>query len=153
MTGDARTAEAVTREIRACFNRLRALADTLHGDLAITAAMRAVMEALHDGGEQTVPAIARAKSVSRQHIQVLTNGLIDAGLVKSRPNPTDKRSPLVALTAKGKRTFTTMRRREKAVLDDLARALGASDLEATLATLKVLHAHLDDQLEKGTTDD
>jgi DNA-binding MarR family transcriptional regulator len=153
LTADVGKAEAVTREIRACFNRLRALGDALHGDLGVTAAMRAVMEALHDGGEQTVSGIARAKSVSRQHIQVLTNGLIDVGLVKTRANPADKRSPLVALTAKGKRTFATMRRREKAVLDDLSHALGANDVEATMKTLKDLHAYLDNQLEKGTSDD
>ena len=153
MTTKAKKAEAVTREIRACFNRLRALGDALHGDLGITAAMRAVMETLYETGEQTVPQIARGKSVSRQHIQVLTNSLIKAGLVTARPNPADKRSPLVTLTDTGQKTFATMRKREKTVLDDLAHALAACDLDATLVTLGDLHAYLDDQLEKGNFDD
>ena len=152
MNEPAKRAEAVTREVRACFNRLRAVGDTLHKDLGVTAAMRAVMEALHDGGRQTVPQIARGKSVSRQHIQMLTNKLVAARLVAASPNPDDKRSPLVDLTDKGRVTFETMRHRERAVLDDLARVLDARNADATLQTLRALHAYLDGRLQKGDLD-
>ncbi len=153
MSAKARAIEALTREVRACFNRLRALGDALHHDLGITAAMRAVMEALADGGAQTVPTIARAKSVSRQHIQVLANALIEAGLVASRPNPEDGRSPLIELTAKGKRTFAAMRDREKTVLHELADALDRNDVETALAALRALHAQLDRLLNQGGDND
>lgn len=140
---DARKVEAVVREVRACFNRLKALADTLHQDIAVTAAMRAVMEALDDAGEQTVPQIARAKSVTRQHIQVLVNALAEAKLVATRANPDDRRSPLIALTARGKATFARMRQREQAVLADMAVALRGCDLDAARAALAALRACLD----------
>ncbi len=148
----ARKAEAVTREIRACFNRMAALGDRLHRDLGVTTAMRAVMETLAEHGEQTVPAIARTKSVTRQHIQVLLNRLVAAKLAATRPNPADKRSPLAGLTDAGRTLFARMREREKAVFADLTRALGDADLDATLAALAALRTFLDRALEKGEAD-
>ena len=114
--------------------------------------MRAVMEAIHESGELTVPQIAQAKSVTRQHIQVLVNALMKAGLAATHPNPKDKRSPLVTLTKKGKATFARMRQREQALVADLTRALATCDLDATLATLAALHAYLESKLEKGESD-
>lgn len=48
----AASLDELTPEIRANFNRLREFADEMHKDLAITASMRAVMEAVADRGEQ-----------------------------------------------------------------------------------------------------
>lgn len=145
---DARAIEAVTRRIRACFNRLAALADRLHRDLGITAAMRAVIEALYEGGDRTVPSIARSKSVSRQHIQLLVNGLIEARLARAVDNPADRRSPLITLTDQGRAAFERMREREKAFLAELAAALARHDVGETLATLEALQAFLDRKLRE-----
>jgi len=153
MPADARKVEAITREIRQCFNRLKAAGDDLHSDLGITAAMRAVLESLHAGGERTVPEVAREKRVSRQHIQVLVNELAAGGFVRTDANPNDKRSPLVTLTPMGRKTFEGMRRREATVLSELARAVTDCDLDATLATLRAIHAYLDSKLRKGDIDD
>jgi DNA-binding MarR family transcriptional regulator len=152
MTADPRKVEAVTRRVRACFNRLRALADKLHEDLNITAAMRAVIEALYEEDGQTVPQIARAKSVTRQHIQMLVNGLVKARLVTVKSNPADKRSPIVILTPQGRSAFERMRKREKVVLAELAAALAQCDLDATLATLDALQMHLDSRLQGDDRD-
>ena len=155
MTGrlDLTKAEALTREVRACFNRLKALGDRLHHDLRVTTAMRAVLETLHQGGDETVPRIARAKSVTRQHIQVIVNDLVEAGLVTTRANPTDQRSPLVAPTRAGRAVFERMRQREKAVLVELAQALPSTQIGSALATLEALHKFLDHKLHTGGTDD
>lgn len=153
MTAAAKKAEAVTREIRACFNRLKVLGGVLHHDLGVTAAMRAVVEALYESGEQTVPHIARSKSVTRQHIQVIVNDLVEAGLVVTRANPGDKRSPLVALTKKGRTVFERMRQREKTVFVELTRAFARCDLDATLTTLNTLHSYLDSKLKQGDSND
>ncbi len=149
MTAAIGKAEAVTREVRACFNRLRALGDLLHRDLGVTAAMRAVLEALDERGEQTASRIARAKGVTRQHIQVLVNRLIKAGLVAARPNPADERAPLVAPTRKGKAAFARIRRRENAVLAELGHVLASHDLDAAIETLAALRVHLDGKLQEG----
>ncbi len=153
MTPSARTAEAVTRKVRACFNRLKTLGDVLHHDLGVTAAMRAVMEALYEGGEHTVPQIARSKSVTRQHIQVLVNNLSELGIAVTRANPNDMRSPLVTLTKKGRAAFERMRQREKAVLFELTRALAGCDLNAAIVTLDTLQAYLDSRLKEDESDD
>ncbi len=152
MMADARKVEAVIRRVRACFNRLRALGDELHKGLGITAAMRAVIEALYEEDRQTVPQIARSKSVTRQHIQMLVNSLVEARLVTLKDNPADKRSPTVVLTRQGRSTFERMRKREKAVLAELAAALAHCDLGATLVTLDALQGHLDSKLQGGDAD-
>lgn len=147
MTTPTRAAEGLTREIRACFNRLRALGERLHGDLAVTPAMRAVLETLDEEGERTVAQIARAKSVSRQHIQALTNALVASGLVETRPNPADRRAPLVGPTAAGRATFARMREREAAAFADLGSALAGLDVGGATAVLCALRVHLDRLLD------
>ena len=128
---------------------MKAVGDVLHRDLGVTSAMRAVMEFLAENGEHTVPQVARAKNVTRQHIQTLVNRLDVSGLVSIRPNPADKRSPLIDLNDAGKKTFAAMRRREKAVFDGLGLALARCDLDATLTSLGALRQFLDTQLTKG----
>ena len=149
MATDLKATVALTRAVRGCFNRLKAAADTLHAEQGVTGGMRAVMEALEESGEQTVPAIARAKRVTRQHIQVLVNDLMAVGLAVTRENPDDLRSPLVSLTKKGRSQFALMRRREKPVLVDLASALAGHDIAAAVSVLDALNAYLDTRLKKG----
>jgi len=139
--------ETLTREIRACFHRLKALVDAQHRELDMTAAQRGVLESLREGGEQTVPQIARSKRVTRQHIQVLVNKLVESGLVETRANDRDRRSPRVALTDAGRAMFDRMRERERGVVAGLALALAACDLDATRTTLEAMHAYLDGRLE------
>jgi DNA-binding MarR family transcriptional regulator len=129
--------------IRACFGRLRSVADALHADVGVTAAMRAVMEALFDGDEWTVPALARDKRVSRQNIQVIVDALAAAGLVAFADNPSHKRSSLVVLTKRGRSTFIEMRRRERAVLRAVAEVLTPDTAEATLKTLVAMQRRLE----------
>lgn len=139
--------------IRANFNRLKAAGDALHKDDGVTSAMRAVMESLADHGPQTVPEVARTKRVTRQHIQTLADQLAAAKLLTFKDNPAHKRSSLMHLTAKGERTFTAIRTREKSVLAELADLLPQRDLEITLRTLTRLQTALDSRLTLGEDDD
>lgn len=134
----------VIRQVRSCFNQLKALGDELHQDLGITASMRAVMESLTEDGEQTVPQIARVKGVSRQHIQVNVDELVASALVVLRENPAHRRSPFVTLTKKGHKDFKEMRGRETKVLELLAHDFSSEQLEKTSETL----AQLKDSLVK-----
>lgn len=148
MATSAQELDALIRVIRACFQTLKALGDDLHEDVGVTAAMRAVMEHLFDRAPETVPQIARAKTVSRQHIQKLVDALVAAELAELLENPAHIRSPRVSLTPKGKKVFETMRRREQGVLRNLARSIGASDVKAAHETLSVLHTTIKTRLEK-----
>lgn len=132
--------------IRACHNRLAVLAARLHGDLGINPSMRAVMEILSAQDRQTVPAIARARGVSRQHIQTVMNALCKKTLVTAISNPKDRRSPLFCLTEAGKAAFEVVRSREKVPLARLARGFSPRNLRITQETLGELERRLDAEL-------
>jgi DNA-binding MarR family transcriptional regulator len=139
---------ALTAAVRAVFNRLKALGDDLHGDLEVTAAMRAVMETLSAEGAMTVPQIARLKGVTRQHIQLLADALAEAGLAVVKENPAHRRSSLISLSDKGKRTFAKMRAREVPVVANIATEFDAQDLDRATALLTRLAARLDERLKQ-----
>lgn len=106
--------------VRHLFHQLRAVAEAASpADEGFTASHRGVLESLASQGPQTVPALARARPVARQHIQVLVNDLSALGLVETRPNPAHKRSPLVDLTPAGRRRFDAIRRAESQALESL----------------------------------
>lgn len=133
---------ALIREIRIAFGRLRDSSDILHEDASVTTAMRAVLELLEEGGPQTVPHMARARNVSRQHIQQLVDALVAAGLVEPVANPAHRRSVLLALSQKGRAAFAAMRRREALALKTMLAMLDGVDLAATRAGLADLNAAL-----------
>ena len=138
MSPSAKSVYQLIEAIRACFRELRALSDTLHSDIGVRTPTRAVMEYLAEGAPATVPDIARAKHVSRQNIQVLVDALIAGGIAETLDNPGHKRSSLVTLTARGRRTFGEMRSREQAVLAAIACDLPRAGIEPTLLMLGAL---------------
>ena len=135
---------AVLDQIRLTFNLMRSIGDAMHQELGISAAMRAVLERLARGGPQTVPAMARTRNVSRQHIQKLVDSLGAAGLVDLQPNPAHKRSPLVVLSDEGRRLFGEIERREAPIIADLAARMADRDLGLTARTLRALASALEE---------
>jgi len=135
MNSQTKKLNTVILNLRLCFNLLRARADEMHQDLGVNASMRAVMESLSGALEKTVPDIARSRGVSRQHIQLIVNGLTKAKLVKTRMNPDDKRTFLVSLTTKGEAVFSEIQKREIAVLKSLSEGFSTEQLNITQSTL------------------
>lgn len=133
---DAPALYEVIREVRRLFHRLANATDRLHADLEVSVAQRALLEALADGGASPVPELARGKGVSRQHVQVLANELLAAGLVEARPNPAHLRSPLLELTAAGRHRFTTMRGREVHLLEAAVARLARPELGRLAGALR-----------------
>ncbi len=129
---------AIIVEVRRLFHRLANATDALHADLGVSAAQRAVLEALASFGDISVPALARRKGVTRQHIQVLANQLEAAGLVQTRPNPDHQRSPLLQLSPHGTRVFESIRAREERVLGAVRPRLGRRPLAEVVAVLRDL---------------
>lgn len=153
MAQRSRALYQVIQHVRSTFHQLKALGDELHADRGITTAMRAVMESLAEAGEQTVPHMARAKSVSRQHIQINVDMLAKAGHVRLRNNPGHKRSPLINLTRKGRATFASMRRREQAPLERIVKEFRLKELFTASDTLARLKHRIVAVRTKGGTDD
>ncbi len=138
----------LTVRIRACFNRLRAVAEELHRDVGINPSMRAVMEALAARGGQSVPDIARNRGGSRQHVQTIVNALLAGGFVAPADNPAHRRSPLFDLTESGRVAFAEVSRREAAPLARIARDFPAAPLRAARQALAELERRLDEELSK-----
>ncbi len=128
--------------IRRLFRAMASLADAYLHSAGLTAADRAVMEFLFADNKLTVPEIATRYQVSRQHVQVTVNGLLQKGLLEAEANPRHKRSPLMALSDLGRATFAEIRRNETEQLDRLFENVAASDLLTTNTTLRSLYDQL-----------
>jgi DNA-binding MarR family transcriptional regulator len=139
-------ARDLVAEVRRAFRTLAA-AEEAYGDLGITAAMRAVLEALE--APRTVPAIAVERRVSRQHIQQIVNALYAARLAEPRGNRHHRRSHLVAATARGREVLAEMRRREGELRAEVAAELGAERVAAAAATLNELSGLLERRLDQA----
>jgi DNA-binding MarR family transcriptional regulator len=125
-------------EIPPLFHRLRMVADDVHGGHIITAGRRGVLRGLDRLGPQSVPQMARTRTVSRQHIQVIVNGLLKDGLAANEENPAHRKSPLVRLTAKGKRLLQAAGKREKQLLAHASFGLTAKEINRAADTLQSL---------------
>jgi DNA-binding MarR family transcriptional regulator len=139
-TGKPATLGAVIDETRLLFHRLKAVANELHAPDRITAGKRGVLVSLHRLGPQTVPEMARARPVSRQHIQSLVNSLSDTGYVEFIDNPAHRGSPLVRLTPAGRVLINGILRREAGPMSRVAKAVPLGDLKKTLRTLRTINA-------------
>lgn len=120
------------------FHTLTAAAEDLHQQGNFTAGKRGLLRGLYRLGPQTVPQMARARPVSRQYIQMLTDRLAEEGLVEFIDNPAHKRSWLVRLTEKGKTCIETMLTREAGVLKELPVTVSEQDILTATAVLRSL---------------
>jgi DNA-binding MarR family transcriptional regulator len=129
-------------QVRRLFQVLAAQGNALHEASGLTTAQRAVLEFLDREEPQTVPRIAKSKSVTRQHIQTIVNELLEKRLVEVVENPAHQRSPLVRRTARGKKLYAEARAREARVLAAVARRIPEKDLATTLATLRLIEVRV-----------
>ncbi len=130
-------------ETRQLFHVLAQASSELNREAGITASMRAVMETLYPNAELTVPAIARRKNVTRQHIQQIVNELLRLGQAETRENPSHKRSQLIALSPTGVEQFKQVLTREKKVLQLLAQEFDADQIATASETLGSLRVYFD----------
>lgn len=116
-------------------HRLARAAEALHASDELTGAERAVLVTLAKDGPRTVPELARARPVTRQHIQSIVNPLAARGLVELVDNPRHRRSKLVRITEAGGALVGTIRSREGRIVAALVPGLDAAALETTARTL------------------
>lgn len=133
---------SLTNEVRLFFHQLSASGEALHRDEPVSMGMRAVLEHLFQNGATTVPDIARARGVTRQHIQTLVNELIELGTVRLADNPAHKRSSLVELSQKGKQMIQRMKARENRFFADVRGSVAAGDVRRATRTLRLLRLAL-----------
>ncbi len=95
-----------------------------------------LLRSLAESGPQTVPALARARPVARQHIQRMANEMAAQGLVEFTANPAHKRSRLLSLTPEGASLYTALSARMSELAERLAEDMDIDDLKTTVATLR-----------------
>lgn len=140
--------DQVFTETVALFHRLRAVAEEVHGQGEMTAGKRGILKDLARLGPQTVPQMARARPVSRQHIQLLVNTLEADGYVQWSENPAHKRSLFVHLTPEGETLFRIMSQQEAEHLSALDIDIEEQDLETTVSVLRSLRELLASEQRK-----
>lgn len=134
---------AVVDETIALFHRLRYVAEQIYGAEGQSTPRRGIMRGLVRYGPQTVPALARARGVTRQHVQEVVDALFREKLVTLVPNPAHARSRLVRATAKGEEFVVRMDAIDADVLNAVGGDLRASDLELTARTLRAVRARFE----------
>ena len=125
----------------------RVVTETLQ-DNELTMPMRAVLERLHDVGDQTVPQLARWLSASRQGVQVVVDEAKRLGHLESRANPEHRRSHLITLTAQGRTAFESLHADELERLDAVADGLEPADIRTCVRVLDQLVAGLESMTDR-----
>jgi DNA-binding MarR family transcriptional regulator len=93
----------------------------------------------------TVSELANLSHVRKQTMAQTVEQLEQSGYVERRPNPSDRRSQLVFLTARGKRVPTVTHKAAAAVEKRWARLSGTDELESLRASLSGLLTRLTDE--------
>lgn len=126
-------------------HRLVQLAEGLHAGIGVSTPGRAVLEYLHRNGPTSVPEVARARYVSRQHIQTIVDALAEQDLVVGTPNPAHRRSPLFELTDVGRSAMASMHDRERLLLEQQITDIHADDVAAAASLLAAVRTALDQE--------
>ena len=128
----------VVDETIALYHRMRWISEQVYGDEGRSTARRGILRGLVRYGAQTVPALARARSVTRQHVQEVVDALLAHDLVVLEPNPAHKRTPLVRATQNGEALVREMDEIDAGVLGAVSNAVPPRDMELTARTLRTL---------------
>jgi DNA-binding MarR family transcriptional regulator len=124
-------------EMRRLSRALAVAADRALAPLQITASERALIEFLaRESGPISVAALARKRSVSRQHIHQSLERLHNPEWIEKSPDPDDARSALLRLTPAGKALWKEIRRVDRTVLREVARQVEPFRANAAAETLR-----------------
>jgi DNA-binding MarR family transcriptional regulator len=132
--------DSLINETALLFHRLRIVADQIHHQGEMSGGLRSILRSLDKLGAQTVPQMARARNVSRQHVQMLVNQLVKESCAEMVPNPAHKRSALVRLTAQGKKVADSMYHREVKLLNQSDLGVTDPELQEAAETLRAVRA-------------
>jgi DNA-binding MarR family transcriptional regulator len=138
----------ITWLIRRIFRQMGRTAGESLEEFGITAADRAVMEFLYPDEALSVPEIAERYDVSRQHVQVTVNALMQEKLLNKNPNPKHKRSDLICLSPAGRKLFRRIRKQDAVIVGNLFADIPERQLSTTLKTLQTLNKRLHEGLEQ-----
>jgi len=135
----------LVQNIITCSHRLTAVGREM-GAVTSRGGAWGLMRSLRENGTSTIPDLARSRPVSRQHIRLLSQTLVQRGWVEQVPNPGHRRSFLLRLTAGGEAALEAMDRRIETYVDNWLTDVPPNELRITLQTLDTLAQSLFRQL-------
>jgi len=142
--GDAAT--AVVLEIFRVNGLVLASGSQLAAQEGLTAARWQVMGAVALAGRPlTVPQIARRMGLTRQAVQATVDRLLAEALAEALDNLDHHRSPLIALTERGRHTYAAVDQRQIRWINELSAGLHITDLVPAAGVLR----ELGDRLERA----
>lgn len=136
--GEDEALRAVVDETVALNHRLQWVAERMYGDDGRRAARRGILRGLVRYGAQTVPQLARARSVTRQNVRPVVDALVADGLARFTDNPAHERSPLVAATARGRELVLAWDQADARVLSAVGAGLPRRELAQAAKTLRAV---------------
>ncbi|RAV98795.1 MarR family winged helix-turn-helix transcriptional regulator [Pseudochryseolinea flava] len=92
--------------------------------------------------------LAKLARVTKQAMSKVSRELIDLGFIKTKTDPTDKRSTIFILTEKGKKLVIEARLCVKDLMDEYRILIGAEDYDKTLQTLLRILEYTDQKLQR-----
>ena len=105
-------------------------------DDALDEATYPVISGLDRYGPRSAAQLAEDIGLDRSVVSRHANRLAAAGLIERRPNPSDRRAVLLALTGSGRRAVEQMRRRLAATLDEYLARWPPGEAERFAASLR-----------------
>jgi len=136
---------AVVDETIGLFHRVRYVAEQIYGNEGRSTTRRGLLRGLVRYGPRTVPQLARARSVTRQHTQEVVDKLVADGLAELVPNPAHARSHLVRATRRGAALVEQMDETDARVLVAIGGDLVLRDLAITARTLRAVRECFEDE--------
>ena len=123
-------------EVFALHDALSEVMDEVHERAGLRTAQCRIADAFERLGPAPVPEVDASLGVSRQFVQTVCNELEAMGLVQFNDSPRHKRSKLVSLTEKGRRTIDRAGKAEAAIIE---RALPDVDAAKVTDATALLH--------------
>jgi DNA-binding MarR family transcriptional regulator/N-acetylglutamate synthase-like GNAT family acetyltransferase len=117
-------------------------------DLSLPAAR--VLYELAQGGEPTAADLMRRLAMDRAHLCRILARFQARGLLRTRASPEHGRRRLLALTASGRRTFSTIERGTRTAMDALLGPLDAADRRQLLLAMEEIRGLFGDREARRT---
>jgi DNA-binding MarR family transcriptional regulator len=116
----------------------RAVSDEMNG-CGLSLARTKVLRRLHDQGPTRQNVLATDLGLSPHTITDIVDGLERAGMAERRPDPTDRRAKLVAITGAGEAGLDVANATRERLLTQVFGALGEADRATFLRLLDELN--------------
>jgi len=120
----------------------RAASLSMLADFGLNTGERAMLVDIDRTETPTVAEMAHARSVSRQAIQKIVDGLRARGLVEALPHPTDQRTRLLRLTPGGESLLKGILDREAELVAPYCAMIDVSQVDAVHRILDTLETGL-----------